>query len=187
MRSDEQIIEGFLNRDEEVIFDFNTHLHHLAAKLLKRMGASDEDIEDIVQEAVVSLYTNLHSGDYTWNPNVKVSTYAVQICKYRWFNLSKRKMNSNVSLDAINLDTSDDQNLQQHIEIIERNNKIAEAMSRLKEQCQKILKLYYWEQKSMEEIGNILEMQASSVKNGKYRCMKQLKSIMDDYGKAMFK
>jgi RNA polymerase sigma factor (sigma-70 family) len=185
MHSDDIIIEGFRNRNQELILAFYDQITPAAVRVLGSMGASDEDIEDLVQEMVVSIYTNIRSKKYVHDPNVKLSTYAIQICKYRWYNLSKRKSRKNISLDIENVSIVDDQKVDEQIETIERNNLIAKALKQLNEQCQQILRMFYWERKSMEEIASELNMQPNSAKNGKYRCMNRLSIIIRGMGKDM--
>jgi RNA polymerase sigma factor (sigma-70 family) len=53
------------------------------------------------------------------------------------------------------------------------------ALERIGEQCQKLLKLFYWEELSMEEIAVQMGFaNADTVKAKKYQCKKALETVL---------
>ena len=46
------------------------------------------------------------------------------------------------------------------------------------QECKSLLKLFYFEKKSMEEISELINITDASARNKKYRCMQKLKTIV---------
>lgn len=58
---------------------------------------------------------------------------------------------------------------------------VAAALDRLGEPCRTLLLLYYWEERSMEEIAAQLKFaNADTAKSKKYQCKKALERILTD-------
>jgi RNA polymerase sigma factor (sigma-70 family) len=176
--TDEEYLNGLIERDSIITAALYQELYQKAFSTLSLMGARSEDIEDIVQNSIVALYSNIRKGTYKLSDESKLSTYLVQICKYQWFNIVRKKDHDNLSIEDEFLINHDDFDIEKDIETVERNKLIAEAIEQLGEKCKDLLRLYYWEDLSMEEIGEKLKMKPNSAKNGKYRCMQSLRDIL---------
>ncbi len=70
-----------------------------------------------------------------------------------------------------------EESIEKGIEEAEKYQALHQLIGKLGEQCQQILKLFYWEKMKIEKIAEQLKMGSASVKNGKYRCMNQLKDF----------
>jgi DNA-directed RNA polymerase specialized sigma subunit len=56
-----------------------------------------------------------------------------------------------------------------------------ESLQKLGENCQRILRLFYFEKKSMEVIAQEMEYtNAENAKNQKYKCLQQLKKYFNE-------
>jgi RNA polymerase sigma factor (sigma-70 family) len=73
------------------------------------------------------------------------------------------------------IDVPDDANIVEAMEVDEKYSILHTFIDALGDQCKEILRRFYWQKESVEEISKALKMVPASVKNGKYRCMQKLK------------
>lgn len=61
----------------------------------------------------------------------------------------------------------------------EHRELVAKLVASLGEQCQQILRLYYFERRSMQEVAEITGFKdEQKARNKKYKCMKALKDLI---------
>ena len=182
--SDIEYIEGFKAGDFASISQFYTLLLKKARATLRIDFLSAAEFEDLIQDAVISVYTNIQNGKYTYDPTIKLTSYALKICQYQLNNVVRKKGRGNLPLNELSNASNDDLSPHEHIELIERNKVVSDSINRLGENCRRILRLYYWEKQSIQEIATVLNMQSNSVKNGKYRCMQKLSQLLYEQKEA---
>ena len=140
----------------------------------------ESDAEDILQDGMIALWDNVRQNKYVRTDAVKISSYLCKVCKYRWLERlrsagHKRSLSVAEHVEIEDIDVNPLQQLISHEEI----DALDAQFRKLGPKCQQILKLYYYEKKSMSEIAQMLGMQPASVKNEKYRCMEKLKNNFD--------
>ena len=80
------------------------------------------------------------------------------------------------------LDSGDTSQLDLMVES-ERSQTVASALEKLGDPCKTLLLLYYWEEKSQEDIAAQMGFaNAATVKSKKYTCKKMLEKILKDSG-----
>lgn len=142
---------------------------------VKNNGGSGEEANDIFQEGMVSLFINIKKGTYESTKSTKLTTYLFQICKYKWYDTLK---GGNKKYGApIESDFDSEIDIHKNLEREEKYNQLAALLDKLDQSCKKLLNLFYYQQKKMEEIGEMLGLDTKSAKNAKYRCMQKLKSL----------
>ena len=144
--------------------------------------SSDEDIEDILQETFIKVYKNLNAfdGDLTF------STWIYHICRNTVID-SIRKKSSRPK--TIGLDTEDfahlfqdPVNIIQTIDAQEQLKKIAAIIESLPLIYREVLILKFLEEKSYEEIMDIVEKPKGTVASLINRGRKLLKEKALEYG-----
>lgn len=171
--SDEELVFGMINNDKDVLDYLYNNVGPSVKRTIIRMGGEAEEAEDIFQEGMVAAYVNIKSKKYMLNDNTKFTSYLTQLCKYKWYDLCKSAHRSKVS--QIDKDFQFDGNIQEDMEEAEKIKEIRNIINKLGDRCRKILQLFYWKRMSMEDIATQMQMTASSAKNAKYLCMKELK------------
>jgi len=139
-----------------------------------KYNLSREDILDVYQDAFVALIENAEKGKLD-GLNAELKTYLFSIGKYMIF--SKLRKNKK---DFVEIETLPDG--LEWAEIDENSQQISQLEDNLKklgEQCYKILRLFYYEEKKLDEIMEMLPYQSKDVlKSQKTRCLKQLKDML---------
>lgn len=145
-------------------------------KFSRKYNVERYDAIDIYQDAIIVLYENIANGKIT-DLKSKVSTYLFAIGKYKIFQMhrdnSKVELSSELHLEEENIYL--DVNLYNE-KLTNRQNLLNKYYSQLGKRCKEILKLFYYEGYTLDEIINILKYSDKNVlKSQKSRCMRQLR------------
>lgn len=175
MFTNEQELLAALRRSDSSAFREVYVLHFNMVKyfIVKNNGTAD-DAHDIFQEAMVVLFDKLNSADFVLTSSLKTWIYAV--CRNKWLKqLEKQKKN----LRLVDFEKADDVQLPEDVE--EQNEKsemLRNNLARLGVGCRKLLLLFYYFKKSMEEIAVELNYtNAGNAKSQKYKCLQKLKAL----------
>lgn len=174
--SNEELVKGLEIQDSQVIQYLYEKVGPMVYKLIIDSGGKLVDAKDIFQEGILAAFLNIRSGKYQPSSNAKFSTYLIQICKFKWYDLNKSSYMKKKSDEEMK-DISDESEWNGESEVEERIRHLYQLLGHLGERCKKILHFFYWEKMSIEEIGLAMGLEANSAKNQKYRCMQKLKDL----------
>ena len=183
MNQDNIIISGFRNNDQQIINSFYKANFLLFINYFKtRYGKTQEYIVDLFQDSCVILWQNIHDGKLREdNLSSSLSTYLLSIGKYTMM-AKDRKYKEILDDNAINnlrfvVDDADELKYQ-----IERENFIDRAVSSLKSPCNELLRAFYWDKLSGQQIALKLGYgNPDSVKTQKNKCMNKLKQLVSKF------
>jgi len=173
------------NRTLEKIYNDNRNAF---INFSKQYNIEEYDAADIYQDAIIVLRENAINGKIN-NLNSSVSTYLFAIGKYKIFHSyrlkSKIELNNDINLDEKNIDF--DVNLLDE-KLTNQQKLLNEYFSKLGDRCKKVLKLFYYQGYSLDEIKEILNYSSKKVlKSQKSRCVKQLRDLANkSYEKHRF-
>ena len=137
---------------------------------------SDEDLLDTYQDAFIALYENAKKGKID-DLKSSITTYLFAIGKFMIFKRFKNKKNK-VALDEIDISQIDWEEIKDSDEE-SQISLLKSAIIKLGEKCQNVLRLFYFEEKKLDEIQSILNYSSKDVlKAQKSRCLKQLKELI---------
>lgn len=171
----------FKLRTDESFFTkiYNEHKGY-SIRFLKKMNHDFELLEDIYQDAMVVLYEKSKDSDFQLTSSIQ--TYVNSICRNQL--LTKFKQNSQFISKDDDFDSNicdwfdDDQyddDKEKRITILENS---LEKLKMNAEKCYEILKQFYYDKNSNEEIAALLGYtNGNNVKNQKSRCQKKLKDL----------
>lgn len=143
-----------------------------------RYDLDREELTDIYQDACIVLFEKLKAGKLD-NINSSLKTYLFGIGKNLIFKRFKQKAKT-VDVEAIEIVAFEDPFKEE--ETLEERRMRA-AFVKLGDQCQEVLRLFYYEEKSLGEIMSILTYKDKNVlKSQKSRCLKQLKDLVKKNG-----
>ena len=87
--SDEHIVEQIKSGDEKILLHLYKEYHSLIKSFIIKNGGDDNNIDDIVQETIISLWKNVQKP--TFLLQAKLSTYVIAIAKNKWFKEFKKR------------------------------------------------------------------------------------------------
>lgn len=137
---------------------------------------SQEDAEDLLQDALIILWERVRSGRYEYK--ARLATFLLGIVKNRWLRvLADRRREPLAPVDADPPDETEA--VDETIAGEERIAVVRRAMERMDGMCRRVLLMFYWEERSMEEIAEILGFSnAATAKSKKYQCKKALERLI---------
>lgn len=176
--TDEELLSRIKKGDDTAFRVLYKTTFPMVKQFVLNNNGKSEDAEDIFQDGMIALWDNIKQGKFVMREDVKISSYLNKICRYRWLERLKSagyKRSVKLPDHVDSADTGSDV----LVDLIsnEEITQFEDRFRQLGDKCQEILKLYYYEKKSMTEIAEILGMQPNSVKNEKYRCMERLKKL----------
>lgn len=163
----------------ELAMVYEEHRDEFLHWIRKEYGCSEDDSKDIYQVTILAFYENVRSGRLE-NLVSSVKTYLFGIGK-NIVRDTMRKSNRQIGIDQErwlkeNLIDEPGDSIPESIYASARN-----ALERLGEPCRKLVELFYYERKSMEEIVVALNYKnAETAKNQKCKCMKRLRKLCEE-------
>jgi len=140
----------------------------------KNYGLSREELKDVFQDTVIAFYENITSGKLQYlNSDVKTYLFAIgkrQASTYKKNLLKIGNLSTDDDIKAILIDVAQEMEHPNELEEV-----VKKVLSELPDQERKILELFYYEKKSMEEIASIMGYaNANSMKKKKSLILKKV-------------
>jgi RNA polymerase sigma-70 factor (ECF subfamily) len=174
--SDQQILDDFLRGNER---SFNELVHRYKEKVYwvaRRMVIDHDDADDIVQEVFIKFYHSAKNfrGDsslYTWLYRMTVNASLNA--------LRRKKVREYLSLDEIATQyESDAPQPDEVLESLEQRSEIEKAVALLPGKQRAVFVLRYYEEKSYEEIADILKTSVGGLKANYFHAVKKIGNVL---------
>ena len=171
-----EILERIKTNDRTVLGELFIKYERLIFSYIKTHGGSSADAEDILQEAIIVLWQKVNSGSFQLS--AKLGTFLLAVAKNKWMSQMRRqkRLAGNELPDDVNdgNPSSLDRLMQEEkVEILRK------ALNIIQPLCKKILMLFYFEGRNLEDIAKILQFANVSVaKSKKYQCKKSLEAVL---------
>ena len=172
--TDERIVELIKGGDKEKFGEIVDRYEKKMFYYIKRMiNQADEEVEDLVQEVLLSAYVNLAGFD----TKKKFSSWIYRIAHNKSVDYFKKRKNL-VSGDIGEKEEffRSKDSLPEELEIEKENREeIRAAIDKLELKYREVVWLYYFEDKSYDEISDILKIPSSNVGVLLFRAKEKLK------------
>lgn len=144
-------------------------------KYLIKMGASKEDAEDIIQDTICKGIENIDALE-----EGKVSAWLFKVAINGYYNLYNKKKRTNINLDeGILSELYSDKSVEGDILSTEFKEKVQKVLDSLKESYRSLLILKYFLELSYKEIGDLLDLNESTVKTYLYRARNKFREVWE--------
>ena len=173
---DQDLIEKIKSNDRTVLKEIFIQYEKMIVSYIKTHGGSDADAEDVLQESIIILWQQACSGAFKLTS--KIGTYLMGIAKNKW--REQLRKNKNVSHLESNGDLPiEGTSAMDNILTQEKIRQIQQALNSISPLCKKLLTLFYFEERGLEDIARILEFANTDVaKSKKYQCKKALEETL---------
>lgn len=178
LTGDARILDGIRRGDESALVTlYNAHRRPITALVMRNNGTND-DADDILQEALVILWERVRTGNYAHT--AALGTFLFATARNLWLRrLARARREQPLDPTGEGNSTDDPSPLEELIED-ERTLSVHNALDLLGEPCRSLLVLFYWEEASMDEIARRLGLaNAATAKSKKYQCKEQLKHLIE--------
>jgi len=187
-KEDKRLIEQALSGDEKAYESLLNKYRNLVFSIMLKMVRNKQEAEDLTQEAFMKAFSSLA----TFNDEFAFSTWLMKIASNNWIDfLRKRKLRTysihepvqykdeKIEIDIPDHDPTPEKTLIQS----ERNRMIEETIQALPERYRYVIILRHKEEKSYEEIAEIMNLPLGTVKAQIFRAReilnKNLKEILN--------
>jgi len=173
-------IEDLKSDEEKVLANiYMNHRNSCISWLETNFKISQSDGIEVFQNAVIILYDNVIQGKITI-ANSSLKTYLFSIAKNKAYEILKArkrlKFNEDFDLPALLTFDNQEEKITQELQF----QAIEKALLKLGDPCKKLLQLFYYKKKKMEEIKELMNYENSdTVKTAKYKCMKRIKKLVN--------
>lgn len=177
MTNELEILDGIRSGNADTFNYLYKNMYPSVANYIKLNGGSEDEARDIFQDSVVVFYQKLQ--DSTFVLNCKVKTFIYSISRNLWLNELKSKSVYTKTVEVDKEPIEDLDSVAEESEGLRNNIKIlGSSLDKLGEPCSSVLKMYYIEDLSMQEIAKKMNYtNAENAKNQKYKCLMRLKKI----------
>lgn len=175
--SSDEVATGLINHDAAVLeYLYASNYPFVESWILKNNGSRD-DAKDVFQDALVAVWMNVKNGKYHSN-GVAFGTYLKQVARNKWIDrLRSKEFKSTGRVydeNALHDQADHDREAQEQEE---RFQYLEGLYQNLGQKCKQILKGFYFDKKSLAELGDDLGHDEQSMRTMKYRCMQKLKEM----------
>jgi RNA polymerase sigma-70 factor (ECF subfamily) len=179
-RTDEELVSLSL-KDQEFFYCLLSRFEDkLLRYLFRTFSFSREDAEDVLQESFLKIYKNLNEFDNSF----KFSSWAYRIVHNEavsFLRKAKTKSGQNSYLSDEEFEKiSSDINLEKEVDRKYSKEKIGLILKNLEEKYREVLVLKFLEDKSYEEISDIVKKPVGTVATLINRAKKQFKKIIEE-------
>lgn len=179
---DEQLVLIIRESDSELYSHIIKRYKSKLSRYLGRFISDPDELEDVLQDVFIKAYRNLHGFD----AKRKFSSWIYRIAHNEAVNHIKKNSRVKISLDDIEYKAVDEKiDVGSGIDkgILKQN--IAESLEHIGFKYREVLTLFFFEDKSYEEIGDILRIPVNTVGTLILRGKKLLKKQLTEqnYGK----
>jgi RNA polymerase sigma factor (sigma-70 family) len=175
-QSDEHTVESIRKGDDQVLSGlYNKHLHMINQYVRSNHG-NEYDASELLQDALVILWEKIRRNEFILES--KLSTFLYAVVKKKWLQELVRRRRY-TTLEKVENNPGPDPDVIAEIQDKERVAMVKKCLEMLSPLCQKIMTLYYYEDKSMTEIAAMTGLANEDVaKSKKYQCKKDLESLI---------
>jgi len=158
--TDEELVVIVRDKDQElyseIIKRYQTKLSHYLRKFVR----DNDELEDVLQDVFIKAFRNL----YGFNSGRKFSPWIYRIAHNEALNHLKKHYKLDISLEEKEWEVIDEKmDIKEKIDSRLLKSKIEHCLSLMKDKYREPLILYFFEQKSYEEISDILRIPRSTV------------------------
>lgn len=161
---EKELIKRILDGNSSEFGYFVNAYQRMALTIAFRICENRQEAEDIVQNAFVKAYYNLH----TFHVKSKFSTWFYRIVYNLAINASKKTIFQSSFVDVKNAEletvTFQDTSILDKLQRAETSNKVHEVLGTLPKDLALILTLYYLEENTINDIAEILGITKENIK-----------------------
>lgn len=173
--TDEQLVLAVREKDKElyseIIKRYSKKIGHYLCNFIK----DEDERQDVIQLVFIKAYRNL----YDFDANRRFSPWLYRIAHNEALNYLKKYKKESLFLDEKEWEVADEKfDLDEKIDSKILKTKIEKGLLKLKDKYREALLLYFFEQKTYEEIGDILQVPRNTVGVFIMRGKKALKEIL---------
>ncbi|MBT8183972.1 MAG: sigma-70 family RNA polymerase sigma factor [Gramella sp.] len=174
---DQQSIDSVLSGDTRAFGVLVERYKHMVFTLALKIVGNREEAEEVAQDVFLKVFSALD----TYKGEAKFSTWLYKIAYYRsldYLKKNKRQLRTSAIDISEEYDISALEGTLDQLEAAERRQMIKEALEVLAPDDSLIITLYYFEELSLKEIGQVMNLKPNNVKVRLFRSRSRLAEVL---------
>jgi len=176
-----QVVSAIKRNDSTILKRIYASNYPKIEALVLTNSGTKEHAKDIFQEAFLAVWQNIKQDKFVPKSESSINGYLYTIAKNKWMDVlrSQGYKKTIIASQMSHFEIKDEENNGIDDDILKdkRLEDVMLAFKNLGEACKRLLRMFYFEKKSMHLIAEELELDAASTRNKKYRCMQKLRQI----------
>lgn len=171
---DIRLLERLREGRKEALLELYKSNQAMVKQYILRNQGSLEDAEDLLQEALVVLWQNVHKAEFALT--ARISTYLMAVVKNKWLkNLSKNGRIVGEELMPMEAVTAPSYGQSNGMDM----KIISDSLDQLGDTCRELLIYFYYDGLDMINIAKLMKFANSdTAKAKKYQCFKKLEELV---------
>lgn len=176
--SQSQLINAIKSNNQSVLKLLYISNYSKIELFILRHNGTKEDAKDIYQEAFIAVWNNIKNNTFIPLNETAIQGYLYTISKNKWMDVlkSSRFKKTTFDFDEKALINKKDEVHDDFLD--EKLKSIMEAFKNMGGPCKALLTDFYYKKKSLKIISIELNIEESTVRNKKYRCMEKLRTLV---------
>ena len=179
MQSDAELVQQCLTGDELALRAFTQRYQGLVFSLCQRMLGHREDAEDVAQESFLRVFRNLHRWDHERPLKPWLLTIVANRCRTALERRSKLPGQNDLAVDLAEERREHSKYSQDELDLGEE---LELALGELRHEYRTCFVLFYQDELSYQEIGEVLDCPQGTVKTWLHRARAQLVKLLRERG-----
>jgi len=173
---DELIIAEIRKKNEVALKElYKTH-YPMVVHLICSNNGTEQEAKDVYQDAMIAFYERVQQPDFVLT--CKIKTYVYAVCRRLWLKRLTQKKRYHGNIDEAESFLQIEEEIKSIDELESDYLKMNTAMAGLGEPCVSIIRDFYVNGRSMEDISaKYGYTNADNAKNQKYKCLQRLKKL----------
>ncbi|MFM1744569.1 MAG: hypothetical protein RLZZ630_506 [Bacteroidota bacterium] len=173
----DELIIALRSGDEQALRQVYRAHYTMVVNMVTNNAGSLQEAKDVYQETIIVFYENIRREGFELNCRLK--TYLYSVARRIWLKQLERKKKFNGRIE--DSDEFVELGMEEESRREEQFAAMHVALESLGEPCRSILKDFYLNKQSMEEITlKFGYTNTDNTKNQKYKCLKRLKKLFFD-------
>lgn len=179
--TDEQYIEAIRANNQQALSELYNEFHGyffntLSSLILEPFGAKKDYIESLYHDAIIILWEKARNQEF--NINSSLRNYLIGIGKFKHLSYNRKKISDKAYAEEM----AKIGEVTDFIIDDEQNEIIDKLVETLGEPCSSLLRMFYWEKLSGDEIVQSTSYKnRDSVKSQKSKCMTKIKTAANRF------
>lgn len=177
-----ELVHAIKTNNSVALKSLYTSNYYKIESLVIRNNGTKDHAKDIYQEAFIIVWKNIKNDSFVPQNETALQGYLYQIAKNKWMDVlrsSTYKKTKLIPHEAVFTDKFEEQNHEEEQDIFRHKLKQAmDAFKLLGNPCKELLTTFYFEKKSLREIADELQIEETTARNKKYRCMEKLREMV---------
>jgi RNA polymerase sigma factor (sigma-70 family) len=179
LNTEQELLGALASGQREATEKIYLQYYPVITKWIGSRGGEESDAADIYQEAMIVLYEKAQNEDFRLT--CKIGTYLFAISKHLWYKKLQKTQATPVTSSEDMGDIMYIDDVKAHKERENHYRQLDNALEQLGEPCKSLIKAFYHQDKSMQEIAmDFGYTNPANAKTQKYKCLNRLKKLFFD-------